>query len=197
MTVTNNPFGPILTNQSRQGQLEGMLSSSVFTPMAASDMDAPNAVQINEDAVDTLNDLLEICRDGEYGFRECAIHTHASDLKSVLAQRADDCRLASVDLMTLIRQLGGECEEGGTAMGAMHRGWVAAKGSITGYSDLDMLNECERAEDVALAHYRKALNRNLPESAHAMVKQQASGVQRNHDQIKALRDALKAASQAS
>ena len=112
----------------------------------------------------------------------------------MLRERAEDCRLAGVDLMTLIKQMGGQCEEGGTAMAAMHRGWVAAKGKLTGYSDLDMLNECERAEDVALAHYRKALAQNLPDAAHALIKQQASGAQRNHDQIKAMRDTLKSSS---
>ncbi len=189
--ITDNDLNQTTSGNRKHGQLEGMMSSSVFTPLAAGDTQEPNAVQINEDAVDTLNDLLEICRDGQYGFTECAAHTKASDVKVVLTQRAEDCRLASVDLMTLIKQMGGKCDEGGTAMGAIHRGWVAAKGKLTGYSDLDMVNECERAEDVALAHYRKALNRNLPDAAHALVKQQASGAQRNHDEIKALRDALK------
>ena len=192
-TITDKQYGHTSMDQRRRDQLSSMTSSTVFTPLSTSGASGANTVDINEDAIDTLNDLLEVCRDGEYGFRECAAHTKASDLKAVLDQRADDCRLAGNDLMTLIRQLGGECEEGGTAMGAIHRGWVAAKGSIAGYSDLDMLNECERGEDVALAHYRKALVRNLPEAAHALVKQQASGVQRNHDQIKALRDALKSA----
>ena len=190
--TTDNTLNQTSTGDRKTGQLEGMMSSSVFTPLAAGDTHEPDGVQINEDAVDTLNDLLEICRDGECGFTECAAHTKASDLKLVLGQRAQDCKAASADLMALIRQMGGKCDEGGTAMGAIHRGWVAAKGTITGYSDLDMLNECERAEDVALAHYRKALNQNLPEAAHALVKQQAGGAQRNHDQIKALRDALKA-----
>ena len=188
---TENTLNPSSTGDRKHGHLESMMSSKVFTPLAAGDTHEPDAVQIDEDAIKTLNDLLEICRDGEYGFRECATHTQASDLKIIMAQRAEDCRRAEVDLMTLIKQMGGRCDEGGTAMGAIHRGWVAAKGKITGYSDLDMLNECERAEDVALAHYKKALNRHLPEAAHALVKQQAGGAQRNHDQIKALRDALK------
>ena len=191
--TTDNVMNQSTSSDRKTSQLESAMSSSVFTPLAAGDTQEPNAVQINEDAVDTLNDLLEVCRDGEYGFRECAAHTNAADLKTVLVQRGEDCRRASADLITLIRQMGGECDEGGTAMGAIHRGWVAAKGKLTGYSDLDMLNECERAEDVALAHYRKALNQNLPEAAHALVKQQASGTQRNHDQIKALRDSLKTA----
>lgn len=193
MTNTiQHTFNETLAHDRKHGQLESILPSSAFTSLAAGDTHEPNAVQIDEDTVKTLNGLLEICRDGEFGFRECATHTQASHLKIVMAQRAEDCRLAEVDLMTLIMQMGGNCDEGGTAMGAVHRGWVAVKGTITGYSDLDMLNECERAEDVALAHYRKALIHHLPDAAHALVKHQTSGAQRNHDQIKALRDALKA-----
>lgn len=189
--ITDNVINPPTNGDRKHGQLESTMSSSVFTALAAGDTQEPDAIQVNKDVVDTLNDLLEICHDGEYGFRECAAHTQASGLKITMAQRGEECRLAGLDLMTLVKQMGGKCDEGGTAMGAVHRGWVAAKGKLTGYSDLDMLIECERAEDVALAHYRKALNHNLPEAAHALVKQQASGAQRNHDQIKALRDAAK------
>ena len=146
---------------------------------------------INDDAIDTLNDLLESCRDGEYGFRECAEHTKAQDIKTVMGQRAEDCRLAAVDLQALIIKMGGKPEEGGTASGALHRGWVSVKGTLTGYSDYAMLDECERGEDVALANYRKALKQTLPTVARVMVEHQAQGAQRNHDQIKAMRDALK------
>lgn len=176
----------------------GLRQNDRLSDMAASISADSNAYttdrdpeDINEDAIDTLNDLLECCRDGEYGFRECAEHTKAQDIKTVLGQRAEDCRMAAVDLQALIVKMGGEPEEGGTASGAMHRGWVSVKGTLTGYSDYAMLDECERGEDVALANYRKALKQTLPAVARALVESQSQGAQRNHDQIKALRDALK------
>lgn len=145
----------------------------------------------NDDAIDILNDLIEISHDGEYGFRECAEHVKSQDIKTLLNRRADDCRSAVAELQTLVRQCGGSPEEGGTTAGAMHRGWVSMRGTLTGYSDKAMLDECERGEDVALASYRKALKRELPASIKSAVERQAQGVQRNHDQIKALRDSLK------
>lgn len=190
---TESTSSQTLAGEGKHGHLESAMPSSAFTSLAAGDTLEPNIAPINEDAVKTLNDLLEISRDGEFGFRECASHTRAAALKTVMSQRAEDCRLASLELMTLIKQMGGVCDAGGTAMAALHRGWVAAKGTLTGYSDLDMLDECERAEDVALKHYRKALTHSLPDDASALVKQQASGAQRMHDQFKALRDALKVA----
>ena len=148
-----------------------------------------------DDLIDTLNDLLESCRDGEFGFRECAAHTKAADIQSLLGRRADDCRAGAMELQSLIKQLGGKPEEGGSVTGALHRGWVSVKGTLAGYSDQAMLDECERGEDAALARYRKALKQNLPAEAKAVVERQAQGVQRNHDEIKALRDSLRGSSQ--
>ncbi len=149
----------------------------------------------NDDVIDTLNDLIETCRDGEYGFTECAQHVKAQDIKTLLLRHADECRAAAAELTAQIRLLGeDEPDEGGTAGGAMHRGWVSLRGTLSGYTDLAMLNECERGEDAAIARYRKALKEEMPSAIRAMVERQAQGAQRNHDQVKALRDALESAS---
>ena len=66
------------------------------------------------------------------------------------------------------------------------------RGSVGAMSDLAMLEECERGEDAALARYRKALQLQLPADLRAVIERQAEGVQRNHDQIKQLRDAERA-----
>ena len=147
----------------------------------------------DDEVVDTLNGLLEACRDGEYGYRECAEHTKAQDIKMVLLRHADECRAAGVELQTLIVQMGGDADEGGSMSGALHRGWVSVRGTLMGHSDLAMLEECERGEDAAVARYRKALKQELPMSVKGVVERQAQGAQRSHDQIKALRDSLKAA----
>ena len=146
----------------------------------------------DEEIVDTLNDLLESCRDGEYGFRECAEHARSEDIKVLLHRHSGECRAAGLELQTLIRQLGGKPDDGGSVAGALHRGWVSVRATLSAYSDQAMLNECERGEDAAVARYRKALKQNLPSSIRAVVERQARGAQRNHDQVKALRDALKA-----
>jgi hypothetical protein len=41
---------------------------------------------------------------------------------------------------------------------------------------------------VAVGSYRDALEKDLPENIRSLVERQAMGAQRNHDQIKALRD---------
>lgn len=146
----------------------------------------------NKDIVNILNELIETCKDGEYGFSACAKHVASSDLRDLFLRRADDCRRASQELTEQVMQYGGSPDKGGSASGAMHRGWVAVRGSLTGYSDVAMLEECERGEDAAKARYRKALEEDMPEPLRALIERQYLGVQNNHDQVKALRDRMKA-----
>ena len=176
----------------QSASLTGMTASSSLDPSGGIYTPDRDDEDMYDDVIDTFNDLLETCRDGDYGFRECAEHTKAHEIKTILNQRSEDCRSGATELQSLIVQMGGEADEGGSASAAMHRGWVAVKGTLSGYSDYAMLDECERAEDVALAQYRKALKQTLPAKALTVVERQMQGVQRNHDQIKAMRDSLKA-----
>jgi uncharacterized protein (TIGR02284 family) len=146
----------------------------------------------NDDVVDVLNDLLENCRDGEYGFRACAEEVETEAAKQLFAARAAQCGQAEAQLVQLITKYGGEPADGGTAAGAIHRGWVHVKGSLGANSELAILESCERGEDTALARYRKALKENLPADVRAVVQQQADGAQRNHDQIRDMRNAARA-----
>jgi uncharacterized protein (TIGR02284 family) len=151
-----------------------------------------NATKSSE-LIDTLNDLIETCMDGEYGFRVSAEQAKSSSLRSNLLARASECATAADQLRAHVVQLGGKPEDSGSALGAVHRGWVAVKAKLTTYDDLAVLEECERGEDAALATYRDALERdNLPPPIRNLVEHQYEGVKRNHDQVRRMRDALRA-----
>ena len=147
-----------------------------------------------DDVVDVLQDLAECSKDGEYGFRACAEQAKRADLKSMFLQRADDCRGAVQELNEQIRSLGGSVTEHGSAAGAVHRGWVSVKATLSTYDDKAVLEECERGEDNAKARYANALKKPLPAGVKLIVERQMQGVQRNHDQVKSLRDQFRAAS---
>lgn len=176
---------------------DGMDASGMRTGGAAAAVGAAqsagNQGGDRDDVIDALNDLAECSKDGEYGFRACAEQAERADLKSVFLQRADDCRGAAQELYEQIRALGGKVDEGGSAAGAMHRGWVAVKATLSTYDDKAVLEEAERGEDNALARYRKALKQPLPAAVKLIVERQMQGVQRNHDQVKMLRDQFRAA----
>lgn len=149
----------------------------------------------NDRVVSILNDLIETCKDGEYGFDTCAQHAASASLQQTFSQRAAQCREAAQELRALVLQHHGAPDDGGSATGALHRGWVAMIGTVAGASDKRMLEEAERGEDAAVARYRKALKEEgLPADVRAVIERQMAGVQRNHDTIKALRDTARAAS---
>lgn len=178
-----------------QTQNAGSITSSTSSNPSAFSSSARNATQTddaidNDEVIDVLNDLLESCRDGEYGFKTCAEYIRSANLKTILTQRSTQCREAGEQLQSLIRELGGDPDEGGSVTGMLHRGWVSVRGTLSTHSDQAMLDECERGEDAAVARYRKALQEKLPPAIRTVVERQAQGAQRNHDQIKAMRDSL-------
>lgn len=147
----------------------------------------------NSQVVDVLNDVIETCKDGEYGFKTCAENASSASLKQTFARRASECASATTELSSLVVQYGGKPEDGGSISGALHRGWVKVVDAVSGTSDQALLNESERGEDTALARYRKALKEDgLPSDVLAVLSRQMLGVQRNHDEIKLLRDQYKA-----
>jgi uncharacterized protein (TIGR02284 family) len=148
----------------------------------------------NDDVISVLNNLIETCKDGEYGFRTCAEHATAQDLKSLFMNRASDCQRGASELQGLVARLGGTPDTTSSATGTLHRGWVSVVGTLTGYSDKTMLEECERGEDAALARYRDALKEPLPAEIQSVVQTQYEGVKRNHDQIRTLRNQVRDAS---
>lgn len=147
---------------------------------------------MSDNITSILNDLVETSKDGEKGFRTAAEDTKNAELQAVFLRRAQDCATGAADVQQLVVRLGGKPDEGGSVAGAVHRGWVNLKAAVSGRTDLAILEECERGEDVAKARYRKALEETLPEDIRVVVQRQYDGVLRNHDQIRDLRDRYRA-----
>jgi uncharacterized protein (TIGR02284 family) len=145
-----------------------------------------------DETIETLNELIETAKDGEYGFLSSAEYVRSPEVRKLFARRADECRQAAMELQTLVVALGGEAEDDGSTTGTVHRGWMAIKDTLSGYSDRAILEETERGEDSALSSYRKALEKPLAQEVRNVVEQQLQGVRRNHAQLRALRDQARA-----
>lgn len=147
----------------------------------------------NDEVISTLNDLIETSKDGEEGFRSCAENASNPQLKTFFSNRAQSCAQAVTELQALVRAHGGNPESSSSLGGAVHRRWVDIKSMVTGKDDKAVLKECERGEDVAVASYRRALEKSLPIEVRSLVEKQYQGVLHNHDQVKALRDQYRSA----
>jgi uncharacterized protein (TIGR02284 family) len=142
----------------------------------------------NDDVISTLNDLIETCKDGEYGYRTSAEHLRNAQTRMRFTQAADQCSLAANRLAAEVVKLDGKAEDGGSVAGAMHRGWVALRSTLSQQTDLAILEEAERGEDQALESYRDALKEPLPEAVRSVVQAQYEDAKRNHDEVRRLRD---------
>ena len=138
---------------------------------------------INKESISVLNDLIETSKDGQEGF------------KTLFVARAADCATAAAELQAAVRSLGGDPETSTSVAGDLHRRWVDVKSMFTGKGGEAVLNEAERGEDHALKAYREAIekiNKHNLLGIRDLVERQYHGVQRNHDQVKALRNQAKA-----
>ena len=152
---------------------------------------------LNKEAISVLNDLIETSKDGQEGFKSCAEDIKHPELKALFVKRSADCATAAAELQAQVRALGGDPETSTSVAGDLHRRWVDVKSIFTGKDEEAVLNEAERGEDHALKAYKEALvkieKHNLV-GIRDLVERQYHGVQRNHDQVKALRNQARARS---
>jgi len=154
----------------------------------------------NKDVVSILNELIEFSKDGEKGFKASAEDVKSPELKTYFLQRSGECGIAASELQHHVRALGGDPETSTSVSGDLHRKWVDLKSMLTGKDEEAVLNEVERGEDHALKAYKNALEKlaKLPMAAGSevipVVERQYHGVQRNHDQVKVLRNTARAGS---
>lgn len=139
-----------------------------------------------DDTIRELNALVRACKDGELGFTACAEHVAGRSLRLLLLSRADDCHRSAAELQAVVRELGGEPQDAGTAYGTALRRWFDLRNLLFGCDDLRMLGQCERREAASLARYLAVLASLLPASVHEVVRRQYDGARRHHAHLQAL-----------
>ena len=142
-----------------------------------------------EELIESLNGLIQTCRDAENGFQTAADHIKDSDLKMLFRQWSIQRAQFASELEGEVRQLGGTPAKTGSVSAAFHRGWMNIKSIVTGGRDEAIIAECERGEDTALENYQRVLKNNLPPNVLPVVKHQFTELKRSHDRIRDLEEA--------
>jgi len=147
---------------------------------------------ITSDALDVIDGLIQICKDGQAGFREAARCIKGTELKTHLSACSIQRAQFAGELQSAAQGLGEhDPEDSGHTAATIHRVWIELKSAISGNDPYAILAECERGEDVAMNAYESALEEYLPADIRQIVEWQAGEVKAAHDRIKALRNALK------
>ena len=147
----------------------------------------------NQDIVDTLNDLIETCKDGEHGFTVGSRLLQASELSILFMIRAGGCQRAAAELQPFLIQYGGRTGQGVEMSPGAKRRWAALENVLQGFGDDAVLDHCDRVEEEALERYRDALDHDeLPEPLRSLVERQYQALRQVHRQILSLRERLRA-----
>lgn len=133
---------------------------------------------------EVLQHLIEICWDGERGFRAAAEVIHDAPLKELFVELADQRARFAAALEPHLHRLGGRTDWEGTAAGALHRRWMSLMGRMPGHGDHAIVNETERGEHAAIGAYEEALNGVLPPTVTDLVEAQREAVRKAHDRIR-------------
>jgi len=140
----------------------------------------------NEETISVLNDLIEVSKDGEREFQDCAEDVTDPELLNFFTEKSQQCSRGAEMLQEQVRRLGGEPETEGSFAGAAHRMWVNLKSAITGADKTAILKECERGEQYAVEAYEKALQEDLPPDIREMVEMQHHAVVANMERVHTL-----------
>jgi uncharacterized protein (TIGR02284 family) len=134
---------------------------------------------------EVLHHLVEICRDGERGFRAAADHVRDPALKTLFLELAEQRQKFAQDLVPHLNRLGGAPDWQGTAAGALHRGWMNVKAHVPGHADHAIVVEAVRGEHAAIGAYEEALDGMLPPTVSGLIEVQRDDIEQSRARISA------------
>jgi uncharacterized protein (TIGR02284 family) len=141
-----------------------------------------------------LQELIQICRDGQESYRDGAEHAKDHGLKRLLNEVSLERAKFAGDLeREAVRWGKPDVDRSGTLQGAVQRGWASLKSALGGGDDA-ILSSLEAGDNFACQHYDEAIkDERLPADIVGILRNQAQAVVGTLDRIRALRRNHKAA----
>ena len=142
----------------------------------------------------SLNDLIEIARDGGDFYTEAAGKVKDSELSALFSQMASHKRDIVAGLSASVAAAGGKPADHGTVVGTMHQAYGKVRAAL-GDTNYAYVAELEEAEDRLLAACRETItDKDPPVAARAAAEQFMPRVVECHNVMRNRKLALKAAS---
>jgi uncharacterized protein (TIGR02284 family) len=145
-------------------------------------------------AIGALEDLIEVTRDGQNGYRDGAEHAKSPELRKFLEQISLERAKLAGELENEVVRLGkANVDRSGSALGAVHRGWTDLKANLGGGDD-SILSSMETGDSYALKTFQKhAADKDIPENVRSIIRSQEQHLQQALSRVKAWREQHKAA----
>lgn len=143
----------------------------------------------NQEQINVLNQLLNLNRVSEQGFRIAAESVKNRGLKALLKAYAQQRSYFAGELNDEISRLDGVSRPSRNLLGTLHRGWLIIKAAMTigrQATEAVVLSESHRGETYAVKQYESALKRPFPPETHAILMRQQEAVAAACAQIQSL-----------
>lgn len=151
-------------------------------------MDMDNKIQ------HSLNDLIEIARDGSDFYTEAAGKVEDQELATLFGQMATHKRDIVAGLSADVAATGGEPAEHGTVVGTMAQAYANVRAAL-GDTNYEYVSQLEEAEDRLMAAFKDTIYDNdTPAEVKASAQKYMPRVVECHNIMRSRKLALKAAS---
>lgn len=141
-----------------------------------------------QDTIRILNRLIRVCRDGEDFCYGCSDAVGDAGLQTLLHYRSEEWGRQGDELQALVLLLGGEPATSGTLGERALRAWLVMRAAVIGPSDIAVLGEWQRIQQLALERYEEAIGGYLPERIRRTIGLQADRIMDRLEHISVLRD---------
>ena len=145
-------------------------------------------------AVNALEDLIEVTRDGQNGYRDGAEHAKSADIRKFLEQVSLERAKVAGELESEAVRLGkSNVDRSGSTLGAIHRGWTDLKANLGGGDD-SILSSMETGDSYALKTFQKySADKQIPDNVLSIIREQEQHLQQTISRVKTWREQHKAA----
>jgi len=141
-----------------------------------------------EHIVDALERLIEVCRDGQNGYRDGAKHAKDPELKSFLSAVSLERAKFAGDLESeAVRWGKADIDRSGSTMAALHRGWTDLMANLGGGDDA-ILSSMQTGDSHARDQYDNYIRDNqLPDDVQGIIRDQAQSIVGVLERLRVLR----------
>ena len=147
---------------------------------------------LNQETIETLQDLIQANLDSAKGYREAAEVIDHTQLTAAFIEAAEQRGELAADLQTHVMLNGDRPTKEDSWLAAFHRSWMKLRASLNGGDPYVVLVEAERGEDYLKKAYEDALVSTAGSAMNDVLMAQYATVKQGHDAIRTLRDTLKA-----
>ena len=146
---------------------------------------------MREQVIPVLGDLVEVCRNGEQGFREAATVVREPHLATIFGEFSEQREQFAAQLRYEISKLGRKPHNHGTLAGTLHRRWIELRSVVSSDHDRAVVAECRRGDEQALRAYRVALREDLPDDVRHLIESQEAQIRVAYERLKGLEQRLR------